>query len=87
MLIVGANKQETLKIKMELSQEFDMKDLGAAKQILAMRIKRKDGILTLSQEEYVKKVLNRFHMDNAKPVNTPLACHFKLSKEYSPITE
>ena len=57
-----------------------MKDLGATKQILGMKIERKDGTLTLSQEQYVKKLLNRFHMENAKLLSTPLVCHFKLSK-------
>jgi len=66
-----------------------MKDLGAAKQILGMRIIRdKDkGILKLLQTEYVKKVLSRFNMDNAKPVSTPMGNHFKLSKYQSPKTE
>ena len=64
-----------------------MKDLGVAKQILGIRITRNSGTLKLSQEEYVKKVLSRFNMSDAKPVNTPLATHFKLSKEQSPTTE
>ena len=58
-----------------------MKDLGAAKQILGMRITRSSGVLRLSQEEYVKKVLSRFSMSDAKLVSTPLASHFKLSKK------
>ena len=41
----------------------------------------------LSQSEYVKKVLNRFNMNEAKPVSTPLGSHFKLSKEQSPKIE
>ncbi|RVW71082.1 Retrovirus-related Pol polyprotein from transposon TNT 1-94 [Vitis vinifera] len=66
-----------------------MKDLGAAKQILGMRIIRDkaNGTLKLSQSEYVKKVLSRFNMNEAKPVSTPLGSHFKLSKEQSPKTE
>ena len=64
-----------------------MKDLGAAKQILGMRITRNNGMLRLSQEEYVKKVLSSFSMSEAKLVSTPLATHFKLSKEQSPTTE
>ena len=55
-----------------------MKDLGAAKQILGMRIMRNSGVLRLSQEEYMKKVLSRFSISDAKLVNTPLATHFKL---------
>ena len=54
-----------------------------------MRIIRDNanGILKLSQSKYVKKVLNRFNMNKAKPVSTPMGCHFKLSKEQSPKTE
>jgi len=60
-----------------------MKDLGAAKQILGMRITRdrKNRKLTLSQSEYIEKVLKIFNMQNAKPVSIPLANHFKLSKK------
>ena len=63
-----------------------MKDLGAAKQILDMRIIRDkaNDTLKLSQLEYVKKVLSRFKINEAKPVSTPLSSHFKLSKEQSP---
>ena len=46
-----------------------------------------NGTLKLSQSEYVKKVLNRFNMNKAKPVSTPLGSYFKLSKEQSPKTE
>ena len=31
----------------------------------------------------MKKVLNRFNMNEAKPVSTPSGSHFKLSKEQS----
>ena len=46
-----------------------------------------NGTLKLSQLEYVKKILNRFNMNEAKPVSTPLGSHFKLSKEQSPKIE
>ena len=35
--------------------------------------------LWLSQSVYVRKVLERFSMENAKPVSTPLVNHFRLS--------
>jgi hypothetical protein len=65
-----------------------MKDLGAAKKILGMRITRdrKNCKLTFSQGEYIEKVLERFRMQNEKPVSTPLASHFKLTKEMCPKT-
>ena len=65
-----------------------MKDLGVAKKILGMRITRdkKNSKLTLSRGEYIEKVLERFRMQNAKPVSTSLASHFKLTKEMCPKT-
>ncbi|CAM8947691.1 unnamed protein product [Rhodiola kirilowii] len=87
ILIAGANWTEIDVLKKKLSKEFAMKDMGAAKQILGMGIIRNKECLKLSQEEYVKKVLKRFNMDDARPVSTPLASHFQLSKDQSPITE
>lgn len=89
MLVAGSDMQEIINLKQELSKQFAMKDLGSAKQILGMRIKRdtKSRTLVLSQAEYIKKVLSRFKMQNAKPVSTPLGAHFRLSKEQSPKTE
>ena len=87
MLIAGCSKQDINKLKWKLSKEFEMNDLGAAKQILGIRITRNIGVLRLPQEEYVKKVLSKFNMGEAKPVSTHLATQFKLSKEQSPTTE
>ena len=58
-----------------------MKDFGATKEILRMEIRRERALwrLWLSQGGYVRKVLERFSMENAKPVSTPLANHFILS--------
>eukprot|EP00253_Pinus_taeda_P019608 PITA_19608 len=59
MLVAGYNMQEINVLKRKLENSFAMKDLGAAKQILGMRITRdgKNHKLTLSQNEYIQKVL------------------------------
>jgi hypothetical protein len=59
-----------------------MKDLGVAKKILGMRITRgmENRKLTLTRGEYINKVLERFRMQNSKPISTPLEIHFKLTK-------
>jgi len=36
---------------------------------------------------YIKKVLERFNTNKAKPVATPLGNHFKLSSHQSPLTK
>ena len=48
MLIVGADLREIDELKKRLSEEFAMKDLGPAKQILGMRIKRTRESIELS---------------------------------------
>jgi len=64
MHVVGSNMQEINVLKRKLVNSFAMKNLGAAKQILGMRISRdrKNHKLTLSQSEYIQKVLKRFNM-------------------------
>ena len=86
MLIAAKNMSDVLILKKRLSKEFEMKDLGPAKKILGMEIRRdrKGGKLYLSQRSYIEKVLERFGMQNAKPVSTPLASHFRLSAQHSP---
>ena len=41
---------------------------------------------TLSQGQYIEKVLERFRMQNEKTISTPLSIHFKLSKDLCPKT-
>ncbi|TXG52062.1 hypothetical protein EZV62_021231 [Acer yangbiense] len=84
------NKVEIDKLKAQLSSEFEMKDLGEAKKILGMEIKRDrvKGTICLTQTQYLKTVLQRFGIDSkSKPVSTPLAPHFKLSALMSPTTD
>ncbi|GJR15593.1 retrovirus-related pol polyprotein from transposon TNT 1-94 [Tanacetum coccineum] len=67
MLVAGSDMAEIKKLKRQLSQEFKMKDLGPTKQILGMSIiiDRTKGTLRLSQEKYIRKVLEKFNMKDA----------------------
>jgi ATP-binding cassette subfamily B (MDR/TAP) protein 1 len=89
MLIVGKNVSRIDRLKKQLGESFAMKDMGAAKKILGISITRdrKEKKLWLSQEHYIQKVLERFNMENAKAVSTPLATRFKLSVQQSPSNE
>jgi hypothetical protein len=89
MLIAAKSMKEIATLKAQLSSEFEMKDLGHAKKILGMEIKRdrKSSLLFLSQEKYIEKVLHCFNMQDAKFVSTPIASHFKLSALQCPTSE
>jgi hypothetical protein len=72
-----------------MARMFDMKDLGATKQILGMEIfrDRRNGNIWLSQQKYVEKILLRFGMNSVKQVFVPFASHFKLSSSLCPSTK
>lgn len=73
-------------LNLYMSKCFTTKDLGPVKKILGMDIERttKHHKLYISQSQYTSKVLEHFNMNNCKPISTPLANHFKLSKRNSP---
>ena len=87
MLLASSSMKEIKSLKSKLSKRFEMKDLGPAKQILGMKIVRKDGNLRLNQRRYLEKVLNRFNCCSSKRrTDLPLGADFKLSKLQSPKT-
>ncbi len=61
-----------------------MKDLGAAKTYLGIRIirDRPNHILTIDQESYIEETIEKFGMTNAHPTNIPLpsSVHYEPSK-------
>ena len=89
MLIAAKSICEVDRLKALLCKEFDMKDLGTAKKILGMEIHRdRDSRkLWISHKNYIRKFLEKFNMQDANPVSTPLANHFKLSGSQCPKNE
>uniref|UniRef100_A0A803KS96 Uncharacterized protein n=1 Tax=Chenopodium quinoa TaxID=63459 RepID=A0A803KS96_CHEQI len=88
MLIASKSKVEIDRLKFQLGKEFETKDLGAAKKILGMEIRRDRSSrkLFLSQKGYIERVIEKFGMKSAKSVVTPLAPHSRLSSKQSPTT-
>lgn len=66
-----------------------MKDLGDASGLLGIDIRRdrKQSRLCLSQNIYLKKIIDKFGMLNSKSMVTPNNPNFKLSSIQSPSTE
>jgi len=63
-----------------------MKDLGPANSILGINIERDGppGSIKLLQCQYIRSLLTKFNMSDAKPVATPLDSNVKLSKDEYP---
>ena len=89
MFLVGNDKEIIQDLKIQLSSKFDMKDLGAANYILAMEIKRdrEKRILWLNQRKYVEEILQRFNMQDSKPVKVPIPVGVRLFAEQCPKTQ
>jgi transposase InsO family protein len=87
-LLLLANSLEGLSaLKKDLSKRFSMTDLGEAHYILGIQIDRDRAARTLSisQREYVHKVLQRFGMLDCKPAAIPLPTSVQLTKADSPL--
>ena len=82
ILLAGNDIEMLNKIKLELGSEFEMKDMGEASYVLGIEIirDRKNRTLSLNQERYLRKVLNRFGMQNCSPAPTPLVMGKRLTK-------
>lgn len=59
------------KVKNDLMSKFEMKDLGKVELFLGMRVRQEGRRIRIDQEEYIEKLLQRFGMQDAKPVSTP----------------
>ena len=74
-ILFVANSKEFVKIvKDMLYSKFDMKDMDKAAYILGVKIfeDRSKKLLALSQEPYIKKILEIFNIVNCKPIDTPI---------------
>src|ERR1044072_5174210 len=73
-------------VKQFLSKNFDMKDMREASYVIGIKIhrERSRGILGLSQETYINKVLERFNMKDCSPSVAPIVKGDKLNLSQCP---
>uniref|UniRef100_A0A2N9I4A8 Retrovirus-related Pol polyprotein from transposon TNT 1-94 n=1 Tax=Fagus sylvatica TaxID=28930 RepID=A0A2N9I4A8_FAGSY len=74
-ILLATNDKGLLhEVKQFLSKNFDMKDMGEASYVIGIKIHRDrfQGILGLSQETYINKVLERFRMNDYSPSVAPI---------------
>ena len=68
-------------VKMQLSNAFEMKDMGIINLCVGVEFTRdEEDRVYLNQSVYLKKVLERFGMNECKPTMTPMDVNVKLVK-------
>ena len=75
------------RLKAELTEIFDIRDLGESSYFLGMEIERKrdEGTIKLSQKKLTGEILNRFGMSEAKGRSVPLSQGEKLTRDGEPL--
>lgn len=88
LLLSNDNKLKS-EMKVKLSSTFKMKDLSAATSILGMNVTRdrNRGTISIDQSNYIAEIIERFGMENNRPVSSPMNANVTLSKKMCPTTD
>ena len=83
ILLIGNDVGVLSSVRIWLSSQFDMKDLGEAAYILGIKLMRdrKNRMLRLSQVNYIDTILARFSMQDSKKGQIPFRHGISLSKD------
>ena len=79
LVIASSNSVAANKLKKELTETFQMRDIGDLNYCLGIEFSRdKNGGVKMSQEKYVKKLIEKFRMTEAKTCKTPMEVNLDL---------
>ena len=80
IVLGGRSKAEMNAVKEEMSQKFEMKDLGPLHHFLGVKVIQDQlaGVIWIGQPSYTEKILQKFGMHDSKPVSTPVNPDVKL---------
>eukprot|EP00253_Pinus_taeda_P028414 PITA_28414 len=72
-IIFGSNEEEmSQSFALVMQKEFEMSLLGELTYFLGLQIQQKEEGIFLSQTKYLKQILKKYGMEDAKPVCTPM---------------
>ena len=74
-ILLATNDRDLMhEVKQFLFDHFDMKDMGVASYVIGIKIfkDKHNGILGMSQETYINRVLERFRMKDCSPSVAPI---------------
>ena len=88
ILLIGNDVGLLSSVKIWLSTQFQMKDLGEAQYILGIKVlrDRKNRKLALSQSTYIDKLLAKYMMQDSKKGLLPFRHEISLSQDQCPKT-
>lgn len=74
LILIHQDKDIVDLMRSQLSAKYELRDLGPIHHYLGMRIvrDRPNKTIWISQESYIQRILSRHHMENCKPISTPM---------------
>ena len=82
IVLAGKSDRKMSEVKNALASRFDVKDMGELHYFFGVKIiqDEEDGKVWIGQPAYAESILQKFSMENAKPVSTPVDTGTKLVK-------
>lgn len=62
-----------------IAKRYLMEDLGEATHLLGIHLSRNGGVMTLSQDAYLGRILSKYNMSDCRPVSTPMVPNTRLT--------
>ena len=81
LILLTETEEEMIDLKTNLANPFKMKDMGILHYCLGVSVTIKDGVLQISQEQYIGKILRKYKLQDCKTVSTPMDLNVKLVKD------
>ena len=81
LIVTGSSSARIEKFKEEMTQEFDMSDLGFLISYLGIEVKQGNQYMFLSQTSYARKLLEHANLGECNAVATPLEARVKFTNE------
>ena len=81
LILLTETEEEMIDLKTNLANHFKMKDMGILHYCLGVSVTIKDGVLQISQEQYIGKILRKYKLQDCKTVSTPMDLNVKLVKD------
>ncbi len=85
-ILTGSSAKLIAQYKQKLNEHYELTDLGPVDYLLGIKVtrNRETHTISLSQSGYIKAILARFLLNDAKPLDTPMLPGADYSKKDSP---
>ncbi|KAL8110234.1 hypothetical protein AgCh_026086 [Apium graveolens] len=81
LLITGNNVEGIENFKLQMSQNFEMTDLGKLNYYLGIEVEQGDGCIKLSQTGYARKIIEKAGMMGCNPTKYPMDPKEQIDKD------